>query len=472
MLRAYSVAQIRAAEEALATKTGWDTLMQTAARGLADALDAIASGDLVLMLIGPGNNGGDALFAATHLLDRGVRVDLCLLDPETVHEAGLAAARAAGAQLVDEPTRQTTCVDALFGIGSRPGLSGRAAQWAAWIDRTQPFTIAVDVPSGIDVDGGTCPGSAVRADATVTFGALKPALLLSPAAAHAGADIHLVDIGLEPHLAAPTVEALETDDGGLLLDALPAVSGHKYTRGVVGVAAGSDEYAGAAHLCVAGAQSGPAGMVRFAGSTALSARVVDRAPEVVAGSGRVQAWVVGPGGGDDVGELVAIALQDDVPVVIDASALAHLPDAFDVPVVLTPHAGELARMLDIERADVEADPLGHARQASQRWRATILLKGSRTVIVAPDGRARVNLSGTPWLGTAGAGDVLAGLIGSLLASGMSAFDAASVGAFLHAAAATAAGGPLTASDVASHLPGTVAAFLDGSLTDVLREDWV
>lgn len=476
MLRAHSVAQIRAAEDVRAAQigsgsTGWDALMQAAARGLADAVAHIPAGDLVLVLTGPGNNGGDALFAATHLLDRGVRVDVCLLDPEQVHEAGLAAAVAAGARVVDEPTGQRTCLDAVFGIGARAGLSGRAAAWADWIDRTRPITIAVDVPSGVDVDGGTCPGPAARADATVTFGTLKPALLLPPAAALSGPDITVVDIGLGPHLGPAVVESIEASDGHLLLDWLPSTEGHKYSRGVVGLCAGSPAYAGAAHLCVAGAQAGPAGMIRFVGSGNLPARVVDRAPEVVSGRGRVQAWVVGPGGDDSIGEALRAALADDVPVVVDATALEHLPAAASAPLVLTPHAGELARMLGIERLEVEADPLGHATAASQRWNATVLLKGARTIVVAPDGRVRVNRSGTPWLGTAGAGDVLAGFIGSLLAVGLEPFDAASVGAFLHGAAAASQRGPLTASDVADRLPSTVAAFLAGSLTDVLRQDW-
>lgn len=471
MLTAHSVAQVRAAEEALADEAGWDALMQRAARGLADALDDLAAGELVLVLVGPGNNGGDALFAAAHLLDRGVRVDLCLLDPETVHADGLEAAVAAGARVVDEPTGQRTCLDAVLGIGARPGLGGRAAAWADWVERTQPFTIAVDVPSGVDVDGGTVPGAAVRADAVVTFGALKPATLLPPAASDV--DVVVVDIGLGPHLGTPVVEALEASDADVLLAALGDSGGHKYSRGVVGVAAGSEQYAGAAHLCVAGAQAGPAGMVRFVGSPALSARVVDRAPEVVASAGRVQAWVAGPGGGDDAGDLVDTALADGDPVVLDASALDHLPPTFAVPALLTPHAGELARMLGVERAEVEAEPLVHARRAAARWSATVLLKGPRTLVVAPDGRVRVNLSGTPWLGTAGAGDVLAGLAGSLLATGLDPLDAGSLAAFLHGAAAVAAnpGGPVTASDVARALPATVADFLAGDLADVSRGGW-
>jgi len=472
VLSAHSVQQIRTAEESLAAETGWDALMQRAARGLADAIVDIPSGEVVVMLIGPGNNGGDALFAATHLLDRGVRVDLCVLEPERVHAEGLAAALSAGAVLVDEPIGQRYCVDALFGIGARPGLAGTAARWADWIREQRPWTVAVDVPSGLDVDGATVAGPHVSADLTVTFGTYKPALLADPAARHCG-EVVLVDLGLEPHLPAPVVEVVEPSDVHLLTDALPSPSGHKYTRGVVGIRAGSQEYAGAAHLCVAGARAGTAGMIRFIGPEQLAQRVVDHAPEVVTARGQVQAWVVGPGGGDDVATGLGSVLADGLPTVIDASALDHLPDRFTGPVLLTPHAGELARMLGVSREQVESAPWVHARQAACRWNAVVLLKGARTVVVAPDGRTAVNLSGTPWLGTAGAGDVLAGFVGSLLATGLSVFDAARLGAFLHGAAAVAAnpGGPITASDVAAALPRVVADFLTGDLGDVRREDW-
>ena len=223
---------------------------------------------------------------------------------------------------------------------------------------------------------------------------------------------------------------------------------HKYTRGVVGIAAGSEEYAGAAHLAVAGAQAGTAGMVRFVGSPELSARVVDRAPEVVAGAGRVQAWVVGPGGGDDVGDQLARTLEDGVPVVVDAAALEHLPATFLVPALLTPHAGELAAMLGVERDDVEADPLGHATAGRLPLGRDGAAEGpahaGRDARAAP---TRVNLSGSSWLGTAGAGDVLAGFAGSLMASGLHPHDAGSLAAFLHGAACVRAnrGGPVTAS---------------------------
>ncbi|MET1037867.1 MAG: bifunctional ADP-dependent NAD(P)H-hydrate dehydratase/NAD(P)H-hydrate epimerase [Aeromicrobium sp.] len=478
MLRAHRVDDVRAAEEALAAGLPEGELMRRASRGLAEALDHVATGEVVVMLVGPGNNGGDALFAAVHLLDRGVRVDLCLLDPAKAHAEGLAAALAAGAQVVEAPSRQPHCLDALFGIGARGGLTGRAAEWAQWIAGTRPHTVAVDVPSGVDVDGATLPAEHVTADATVTFGTYKNALLLGPAAGAAGrgatAIARLVDIGLAPHLPAPSVEAIEATDGDLLLDTfdwLRSPSSHKYSRGVVGVAAGSAQYAGAAHLCVAGALTGMAGMVRFVGDGDLARRIVDRAPEVVAGPGRVQAWVVGPGGGDDAGQQLATALRDGVPVVVDASALQHLPDTFDVPALLTPHAGELAGMLGVQRDVVEAAPLGHAVEAAERWGVTVLLKGARTVVATPGRPTRVNLTGSPWLGTAGSGDVLAGLAGSLLASGADPHDAGSLAAFLHGAASVRAnpGGPVTASAVAAAVPGTIAAFRDGTLGDV--RDW-
>lgn len=475
MLTAHLVADIRAAEEALAATLREGELMRRASKGLADRLDLIPAGDVVVMLIGPGNNGGDALFAAVHLLDRGVRVDLCLLDDTKVHADGLAAAQAAGAQIVEEPSGQRWCLDAMFGIGARPGLEGKSADWAEWITESDPYTVAVDVPSGIGVDTATSALSHVTADSTITFGTYKNALLAAPAESAAGMT-ELVDIGLGPHLAIPSLEALEGDDGDLLANLfawLDDPASHKYSRGVVGIAAGSEQYAGAAHLCVAGAQAGMAGMVRFAGSEALSARVVDRAPEVVAAAGRVQAWVVGPGGGDDVGALITAALADGVPVVLDASALEieHLPESFAVPALLTPHAGELARLLDTDREKVEADPLGHVTRAAERWNATVLLKGPRTLVATPGRATRVNLTGSPWLGTAGSGDVLAGLAGSMLAAGADPHDAGSFAAFLHGAASLRAnpGGPVTASDVAAALPVTIADFIAGTLDDV--RDW-
>lgn len=449
MLTAHRVDDLRAAEDVERAKLPDGELMQRAVRGLVAELNDIPAGDLVVVLAGPGDNGGDALYAAAQLRERGVRVDVALLEPARHHEAALAAAVAAGAEVVEAPSAQPWCIDGMFGIGSRAGLSGRATDWADWARSSGARTIAVDVPSGIDVDGGTVPGAHITAERTVTFGSHKVGLLAGPSADAAG-DVRLVDIGLE--LGVPALEALEDSDGDLLVPAVPVTGGHKYTRGVLGIAAGSDRYAGAAHLVVAGAQAGTAGMIRFVGSSALGARVVDRAPEVVLGTGRVQAWVVGPGGGEDAREQLALALAVGVPTVIDADALSALPSRLQIPALLTPHAGELAGLLGLERDEVEADPVGSAEQAAERWGCTVLLKGPRTVIATPGRPSRVNLTGTPWLGTAGSGDVLAGFAGSLLASGLDPHDAGSAAAYLHGRAAELQLGPVTASDIAATLP--------------------
>ena len=439
-------------------------LMQRAAAGLAAAvLDLLgtAYGSRVLLLVGPGDNGGDALWAGARLAGRGVAVEALLL-AEQVHTGGLAALRAAGGRasrdLGDLAESPDLVVDGIVGIGGRPGLRPDAvAALEAYADVP---VVAVDVPSGVDVDAGRTDGPHVRAALTVTFGTHKVAHLVDPASVASGA-LHLVGLGLDPdELGAPAVEALQPDDVRMRLPR-PGPDAQKYVRGVVGVRAGSSTYPGAALLAVAGANTGLVGMVRYVGPDHVADTVRTAHPEVV-GAGRVQAWVVGPGGGDDAARMLAEARGDGVPVVVDADALAHVGDP-SPDWVLTPHAGELAAMLGSDRAEVEAAPLDHARDAARRWGCVVLLKGHHTLVAAPDGRVRVTTTGVPWLATAGAGDVLAGLVGALLAAGLEPYDAASVGSWLHGAAATqaAAGGPLAASRVAVHVPQVVRDTLAG-----------
>jgi hydroxyethylthiazole kinase-like uncharacterized protein yjeF len=321
--------------------------------------------------------------------------------------------------------------------------------------------VAVDVPSGIDVDTGRIDGPHVRADLTVTFGTHKVAHLVDPAAEVCGV-VQLVDIGLA--LPEAAVTSLQEDDVAALLP-VPGPFDHKYTRGVVGVRAGSRQYPGAGALCVAGAASGLAGMVRYRAvdnDGGVADAVREQHPEAISGDGRVQAWVVGSGGGDRADEALAEAVADGTPVVVDADALAHVRGPLGVPAILTPHAGELARMLDVTRAEVEGHQLLFAREAAVRFGAVVVLKNRHTLIADPGGRVRVTTTGVPWLATAGAGDVLAGLTGALLASGLDAFDAASVGSWLHGAAATLAsdGGPLAAGRVALAVPEAVRRILD------------
>lgn len=427
-------------------------LMQRAAAGLAHAvLDLLGNGygRRVLLLVGSGDNGGDALFAGAMLARRGVAVEALLLSPDRTHRGGLAALRAAGGRVrgdLDLSHPPDVVVDGIVGIGGTGPLREQAAEVVERLGDV-PF-VAVDVPSGVAVDSGEVTGPHVEAAVTVTFGTHKVAHLVDPAAQASGV-VHLVDIGLD--LPDADLTALQADDVAALLP-VPGPAAHKYSRGLVGVRAGSAQYPGAGVLCTAGASCGLAGMVRYDGGAVDAVRQAH--PEVVIGPGQVQAWVVGSGGGDEAGEALGRCLADGVPVVVDADALAHVTGPFDVPALLTPHAGELARMLGVEREAVEARQLQHAREAARRFGAVVLLKGRRTLVAAPDGRVRVSTTGVPWLATAGSGDVLAGLCGALLAAGLDPFDAGAVGAWLHGAAAVQAGGggPVTAPDLARALP--------------------
>lgn len=462
MRAAHAVEQIRAAEAGPLRDLPEGTLMQRAAHGLAVAVAGLlggAHGRRITLLVGSGDNGGDALLAGALLARRGASVCAVLLT-ETPHAAGLAALRASGGRVVDpggEPGRgrPDVLLDGIAGIGGRGGL--RPDAQAALAAYAGVPVVAVDVPTGIGVDTGELDGPHVTADLTVTFGTHRIGHLVDPAARACGT-VHLVDLGLD--LPPAPVEALQASDVAALLPRPDAVA-QKYSRGVVGVAAGSRRYPGAGVLCVAGAATGLVGMVRYVGGA--GAEVLAAHPDVVVGEGRVQAWVVGSGGDDEADEALRRARRDAVPVVADATALEHL----DAPLpdgVLTPHAGELARLLGRTREEIEAHQLASAREAAARFEAVCLLKGRHTLIARPDGRVRVTTSGTPWLATAGAGDVLAGLIGALLAAGLSPFDAASVGSWLHGAAATraGAGGPLRAQDVAAGLPAEVRSLLAGS----------
>jgi len=451
MRSAHTVEQVRASEATLLAALPEGALMQRAATGLAYAvIDYLGSvyGRRVLLLVGSGDNGGDSLYAGALLARRGAAVDAILLSSK-VHASGLAALRDAGGRVVEAPRSPEVVVDGIVGIGGSGGLRPDAAALVAALEGV-PF-VAVDLPSGISVDDGRLDGPHVRAEVTVAFGTHKVGLLVDPSAEACGA-VHLVDIGLT--LPGAPVEALQAADVAALLPR-PVPRAHKYTRGVVGVRAGSEEYPGAAMLCVAGAKSGLVGMVRYVGAASDAVRTAH--PEVV-GDGQAQAWVVGPGGGD-----LDLAVAEGMPLVVDASALSSVTRPLGVPTVLTPHAGELASMLGVKREEVEAEQLRFAREATARFEAVVLLKGRHTLIASPDGRVRVTTVGPAWLATAGAGDVLAGLIGALLAAGLSPYDAASVGSWLHGAAAGKVRGdaPVVAGDVAKAIPDVCAWLLEG-----------
>ncbi|WP_327671327.1 MULTISPECIES: NAD(P)H-hydrate dehydratase [unclassified Streptomyces] len=468
MRLAHDVETVRSAERALMARLPEGALMQRAAAGLATACADLLGkvyGSRVTLLVGSGDNGGDALYAGARLARRGAGVTALLLNPDRAHAGGLAALRAAGGTVLDAQDENATervgradlVVDGIVGIGGKGGLRPRAAELA---DAARGTVVAVDLPSGVDADTGEVRGEAVRADATVTFGTYKPGLLIDPARAYAGA-LRLVDIGLELTPAETGLEALQYADVAALLPR-PTGESDKYRRGVVGIVAGSARYPGAAVLAVAGALHGGAGAVRYVGPAADA--VLARFPETLvsagppAKAGRVQAWVLGPGLGDDTSGLHDV-LASDVPVLIDADGL-RLADPATVrartaPTVLTPHAGEAAALLGVTRDAVEAERLESVRELAARYDATVLLKGSTTLVSPPDETrpTRVNPTGTPWLATAGSGDVLSGLTGSLLAAGLAPLDAASVGAHLHGLAArhAADGAPISAQDVAGAL---------------------
>ncbi|GAA1608187.1 bifunctional ADP-dependent NAD(P)H-hydrate dehydratase/NAD(P)H-hydrate epimerase [Kribbella sancticallisti] len=477
MRRAHTVDQVRTAEADLMARLPEGTLMQRAATGLAVAISNFLGhtyGARVVLLIGSGDNGGDALYAGEKLARRGAQVTAVLLS-EHYHQAALAALLAAGGRVAGsgaatdaaglasgvagEIARADVVVDGIVGIGGRPGLRAEAAAAVRVAGEHRVPIVAVDVPSGVDVDSGETPEEHVSAALTVTFGTHKICHLVDPAATACG-PVHLVDIGLDlPHAA---IESIQSADVRALYP-VPRGESDKYSRGVLGLMAGSAQYPGAAVIATSGALAGPIGMVRYVGPDSVAEAVRAAHPEIVAGEGRVQAWAVGSGLGDDL-DLAKVRelLDEEEPVLLDADGIKALDDSGDHDsVLITPHAGELARLLEVDRAVVEAQRLKHARLTAERFDVTVLLKGSTTVIAAPSGEVRVNTNATAWLATAGAGDVLAGLCGSLLAAGLNPLDAASVGAYLHAAAANlaSAGGPLTAMQVAAKLPDATRGLL-------------
>ena len=501
-------------------------LMQRAAAGLASVCVSLLRrrpggvyGARVVILAGTGDNGGDALYAGERLARRGASVTVIQAGPR-LHAGGGAALRAAGGRLVGvvpprgpDDTRPDVAarydagrdarhaighadliIDGLLGIGGKGGLREPFATLAQLAANSAGTTLAVDLPSGIDADTGEVEGPAVRADVTVTFGTFKPGLLIDPGSGHAGV-VELVDIGLGPYLdPTPGASAPQAEDIADLLPR-PGAESDKYRRGVLGLLAGSDKYTGAALLSTGGAVAGGAGMVRLvtAPNAAAAVRLVH--PEVVITElsgirfpddvGRVQAWVAGPGMGTDeaAADRLGRVLATNLPVLIDADGLTLLSNHRELlprpaPTLLTPHAGELGRLLRADPADVAARRLEHVRRAAAEFGACVLLKGSTTVIAPPHDLdpVLINTTGTSWLATAGTGDVLAGLAGALLAQGLAAPQAALCAAYLHGLAArlaaagtdrsgrAAAGGgygggegPIGASDVVAALPAAFRA---------------
>lgn len=483
MLRAYAADRVRSAEDSLMATLEDGELMGRAALGLAEVCLARVrerDGSRVVGLVGPGNNGGDALWALAHLAGEGLEC-VALVGDWPVHEAGRAAASQAGVRVVEPGEDQVAALgdadlvlDGVLGIGGRPGLPEAARAWVEAVPDTA-YVVAVDLPSGHDPAGRSASDTGVFADETVTFGVAKPVHVL-PATEPAVGALTLVDIGLTLEGAAD-VERLDFDDVRELWP-VPGASADKYSRGVLGVVAGGESYTGAPVLCCTAAVEAGIGMVRYVGTPTPTAQVRSAVPEAVLGEGRVQAWVVGPGldtasraqGTKAQLDTARDALASDLPVLVDAGGLDLVRGRRDAPTLLTPHAGELARLLsrledgEVTREQVSSDPLGHARRAADATGATVLLKGATTLVVPPSDSGlpvRSQRDAPPWLATAGAGDVLAGIAGTLLAAGLEPVDAGSLAALVHGVAADRAnpGGPVRALAVAHAVPGTVAALL-------------
>ena len=466
----YTADEIRSAEAPLLASLPDGGLMRRAAAGLAAAIArelGTVSGRTVCAVVGSGDNGGDALWAATFLRRRGAGVTAILLNPDRVNRQALAAFRRGGGRIVASvPTATDVVIDGVVGISGSGPLRPNAAEIFDMVARAEIPIVAVDVPSGVDVQTGVADGPHVAPTLTVTFGGLKPVHALGECGR-----VELIDIGLD--LPANRLAGFDAADVAARWP-VPAPDDDKYTQGVTGVLAGSATYPGAAVLCTGAAVAATSGMVRYAGSAGQ--QVLSRWPEVIATStpataGRVQAWVVGPGLGTDetAAAELRFALDTDLPVIVDADGLtllgAHpeLIEGRNAPTVLTPHAGEFARLAG---SPPGTDRVGATRRLADQLGATVLLKGNVTVIAEPQGRVYLNAAGQSWAATAGSGDVLSGVIGALLAAGLPPGEAAAAAVFVHARAADSSARdpgpapvPTSASRILAHLRAALASIL-------------
>lgn len=452
------------------------SLMERAGRAVAEAAARIAGRRPILVLCGPGNNGGDGYVAARYLRNRGhdLRV-VALGDPEKlVGDAAANFKRWRGdteSLSVAHLTEHTVIIDALFGAGLARAIEGAAVDVLATAAKMRLASIAVDLPSG--VNGNTAEalgaeGAVLPASETITFFRKKPGHLLYPGRSLCG-QITVVDIGIPEnvldHIKPAAFENSPADWSDHIIHSVSPTA-HKYTRGHL-VIAGGETMTGAARIAATAARRAGAGLVTLAVSPASFpiyassdpgnlVEACDNFANSIADLRR-ETVLLGPGlgVGKATKELVLTALQfAGKKVILDADALTSFADtpstlfsAIHDPVIMTPHEGEFARLFDIQ-----GDKVSRARQAAQIANAVIVLKGADTVIAAPDGRARINTNAPPWLATAGSGDALAGIISACAANGQDVFDAASAGVWLHGQAAQAIGPGLIAEDIADGLP--------------------
>ncbi|CAM5376448.1 Bifunctional NAD(P)H-hydrate repair enzyme OS=Afipia felis OX=1035 GN=nnr PE=3 SV=1 [Afipia felis] len=481
-----SVTEMTSAD-ALAVKAGVASfaLMQHAGQAVAAAAQRLApSGDIVVVA-GPGNNGGDGFVAAADLAARGRNVTVALLGKRDALKGDAARAAKAwhGPVLPFVPGslgRPALIVDALFGAGLDREVTGEPRAMIEAINASGASVLTVDLPSGINGDSGEAMGVAVKAARTVTFFRRKPGHLLLPGRLHCG-EVSVADIGIPPSvLDVIDPKTRENSPAGWRGHfPVPGVAGHKYGRGHAVVMSGAMSATGAARLAARAALRAGAGLVTVvsprdalavnaAALTAVMVREIGTPVDFAAylADARLNACVLGPGAGIGLHtrDMVLTALSGPRAVVLDADALTSFADEprtlFDAvaaqpgaQAVLTPHEGEFARLFaSLAGKDHALSKLERARLAAQESHAVVLIKGADTVVAAPDGRASIAENAPPWLATAGAGDVLSGMIGGLLAQRVAAFEAASIAVWMHGEAARLFGPGLIAEDLADTLP--------------------
>lgn len=447
-----TAAQMRAAEQA-AFDTGVDDygLMETAGAAAAEIIWRAGHRRDALILCGPGNNGGDGFVIARLLRDRGVAVRIAALgDSRTVSSQRARAAWDGPVEDVMTAAPAGQLIDALFGTGLTRGLDEAVAARLCHLSETATISHAIDLPSGVDSDSGALLSAVPRFDICIALGAYKPAHLLQPAATHMGR-LALADIGIAvptevQHLGAPALHA-------------PGADAHKYTRGLVAVVAG--EMVGAACLSAEAAARSGAGYVRLIGEVAVPVLGHAIVRSASLDLDRAKAVLVGPGLGRDHADwdrLVAVA-KADVPLVADADALWLFAERgfgdLARPAIMTPHAGEFNRLF----GDLPGSKIDRALAAARSCGSVVVYKGADSVVAAPDGRAAVARGASPWLSTAGTGDVLAGLAAGRLAVTGDPFRAACEAVWLHGDAARRAGPAFVADDLLATLPAAIAARL-------------
>jgi hydroxyethylthiazole kinase-like uncharacterized protein yjeF len=440
---------MRAAEEAaIAAGTTVEQLMERAGAALAEATYRFAGPMPVLVLCGPGNNGGDGYVAARHLAQRGVKVRIAALAEPKSDAAKWARSHWAGPveQLGDETAPEPLVIDALFGTGLTRGLDeGKAKQLSRLCGPAQ-LSVACDLPSGVQTDSGEELSLIPAYAMTVTFGALKPAHLLHPAM-HKCGRLVLADIGIEAdttwhEISPPNLPPL--DPGG-----------HKYDRGLVHALAGA--MPGAIALAAKAAAYAGAGYVRVSTSRPIdglpsSIVQIDHAP---VNDERIGCLLIGPGLGD-VPQVLTLALTSKAPKVIDADGITHLGEPERLKgqdAIITPHEGEFVKLF----GELPGSKTGRALEAAKRSGAVVVYKGPDTLVASPDGRLCFSPHAHPWLASAGTGDVLAGVIAAMRARGLPAFEAACAGVWLHGRAAEIAGQQLIADDLAAAIPAAIAS---------------